>query len=233
MTRTTNARLAGFTFLFYIAVGITTLALSGRATRGAGIAAKFASIAEHQTEMRIVVLLLILACFSALVLAVTLYAITRDQDRDLAMLALICRVAEGLTGVLMPGTLMLLWLATAYGPGAPEKASAEALGTFLLRLEASSPAAMFFAVGSTLFSWLLLRGRLVPVPLAALGVVASVLLAVVLPLQLAGFLGHSVNNFFSALTWLVWLPMLLFEVTLAVWLIAKGVAPAATASRRA
>src|SRR6266487_1208082 len=36
--------------------------------------------------------------FFALVLAVTLYAITRDQDRDLAMLGLTCRVAEGVIG---------------------------------------------------------------------------------------------------------------------------------------
>ena len=31
MTRTTNARIAGFTFIFYIAAGITSLVLSGRA----------------------------------------------------------------------------------------------------------------------------------------------------------------------------------------------------------
>jgi hypothetical protein len=47
--------------------------------------------------------------------------------------------------------------------------------------------ATFFAVGSTLFSWLLLRGRMIPVPLAWLGVLASVLLVVLLPLEAAGF----------------------------------------------
>ena len=38
MTRTTNARIAGFTFLFYIAAGITSLVLFGR-TGGEEIAA--------------------------------------------------------------------------------------------------------------------------------------------------------------------------------------------------
>jgi hypothetical protein len=38
MTRTTNARVAGFTFLFYIAAGITSLVLFGRAAGGEGIA---------------------------------------------------------------------------------------------------------------------------------------------------------------------------------------------------
>jgi len=42
MTRTTNARIAGFTFLFYIAVAFPSMILLGRATSGEGIAAKFA-----------------------------------------------------------------------------------------------------------------------------------------------------------------------------------------------
>ena len=82
---------------------------------------------------------------------------------------------------------------------------------------------IYFAVGSLIFSWLLLRGRMIPVALARLGVSASGLLVVVLPLQRAGLFGGS-TNWFSAVTWLMWLPMLVFEVTLALWLIIKGVA---------
>ena len=78
--------------------------------------------------------------------------------------------------------------------------------------------ATFFAVGSTLFSWLLLRGRMIPVALAWLGVLASVLLVVGLPLQLAGVLGGSATQ-------LMWLPMAAFEVPLALWLLIKGLAP--------
>jgi len=78
-------------------------------------------------------------------------------------------------------------------------------------------------VGSTLFSWLLLRGRMIPVALAWLGVLASVLLVVILPLQRVGLFGGS-RNWFSGITWLMWLPMLVFEVMFALWLIVKGVA---------
>ena len=222
MTRRTNARIAGITFLFYIAVGITGLVLSGRATIGEGTAAKLASIAQHATEMRVVALLSLLTCFSALVLGATLYAITREQDRDLAMLGLICRVAEGLSGLFMPRTLALLWLATTAGDAAPDTAATQALGAFLLKMGAWSPAAAFFAVGSTLFSWLLLRGRMIPAALAWLGVGASVLLVVVLPLQFAGLIDSI--NWLGVATWIMWLPMLVFEVALAVWLIVNGVA---------
>ena len=217
MTRTTNAKIAGFTFLFYIAVGLTIVFLEGRATSGEGIAAKLAGIAQHASDVRITVVLDLLCCFSALVLAVTLYAITREQDPDLAMLALTCRVGEGVIGASgIPSMLGLLWLATAAGASAPDTAAAHALGAFLLRGNVALTA-IFFAVGSTLFSYLLLRGRMIPIPLAWLGVVASILLVVSLPLQLAGFLRGPVTS-------LMWLPMLAFEVPLALWLLIKGVA---------
>jgi hypothetical protein len=82
-------------------------------------------------------------------------------------------------------------------------------------------------VGSTLFSWLFLRGRMVPVALAWLGVLASILLVVITPLQTAGLFGGS-GSWGSSVIWLMWLPMLVFEVTLALWLLIKGVAAAAT-----
>jgi hypothetical protein len=168
-TRTTEtsyliyARVAGFTFLFYIAAGMTSLALAGW---------------TNVTDV-----LGLLTSFSALVLGVTLYMLTREQGPALAMLALTCRVLEAVSG----------------------------------------EAAIFFAVGSTLFSWLLLRGRLIPVALAWLGVLASALLVVILPLQVAGLFGGP-TSWSASVTWLVWLPMLVFEVVLALWLIIKGVA---------
>lgn len=221
MTRRANARVAGVTFLVYIVAGITTLMLSGKATAGQGIPAKLASVSQHTTEMGIVVVLTLLMGFCALTLGVTLYSITREQDPDLAMMGLVCRVIEaGAAGV--STTLGLVWIATAIGPNAPDSETARVIGALFLRPEGST-GAVFFALASTLFSWLLLRGRMVPVALARLGVFASVLLVIVLPLQLAGFVGGDMS-WFTAATWLVWLPALVFEVWLALWLIIKGVA---------
>ena len=87
------ARVAGFTFLFYIAAGMTSLALG------------------DQTNITDV--LSLLTSLSALVLGVTLYVLTREQGPALALLALTCRVLE------------------AVSP--------------------SDEAAIFFAVGSTIF----------------------------------------------------------------------------------
>jgi hypothetical protein len=168
MTLTTNARTAGAAYLVYLAAGIAGAASAGRAE--AGVFATFAS-------------------FSALVLGVTLYAITREQDSDLALLALGCRVIEA-----VPGDGMI-----------------------------------YFAVGNTIFSWLLLRGRMIPGPLAWLGVIGSAALVALLPLQSLGFFGGPMS-WSSPVTWFVWLPVLVFELTFAVWLLTKGVARPSTAT---
>ncbi len=61
---------------------------------------------------------------------------------------------------------------------------------------------------------------MIPTSLAWLGVVASALLVVGLPLQIAGLLSEAIVS-------LMWLPMLAFEVPLGLWLLIKGaVAPA-------
>lgn len=219
MTRRTNARVAGFAFLFYIAVALTGMILSSRASSGEGTAAKLANIAAHASQVRAAIVLEMLGCFCALVLAVTLYSITRDEDHDLAMLAMTCRVAEGVFGATsLPRMLGKLWLATASGADSPDPAASNALGAYLLKLPSwnSTISATFFAVGSALFAYLLLRGRMIPAWLAWLGLIASILVVVGLPLELVEALG-------GTLTQLMWLPMLAFEVSFALWLIIKGV----------
>jgi Ca2+/Na+ antiporter len=220
MTRITNARIAGCTLLLYIAVGITQMILSGRASQGEGTATRLASMAQHATDVRVGLLLGLLTCLIALALGVALYAITREQDHDLALLALTCRIGEGVLGAIFISiTLGLLSIATSAAANAREASAVQTLGLFILTARRWNPviAAVFFAVGSTLFSWLLLRGRMIPVALAWLGLFASLLLVIGLPLQLAGVLR-------GAVTQLMWLPMAAFEIPLGLWLLIKGVA---------
>ena len=88
MTRTTNARLAGFAYLFYMMVGIFNEILMYRATSVDGTVATLGHIAEYATDVRVAVILKLCECFSVFVLAVALYGITRDEDHELAMLGL-------------------------------------------------------------------------------------------------------------------------------------------------
>jgi hypothetical protein len=171
MSRQSASRVAGFTFLFYIVVGISSMAAAFH-----GSAAELAKYAQNG---------------SALILALTLFVVTRVEQPAVAAAGLIFRVAEGLLG----STLDL---------------------TGITLRQPTLVAATLFAIGSTFFCWLLLRGHMLPRALAWVGVVASVILVVGLPLQLGGLLGAPV-------TMLMWMPMLAFEVPAGFWLLLKGV----------
>jgi uncharacterized protein DUF4386 len=225
MTRTTHARIAGLTLLVYVVAGITSKMQFDRATSGEGVAAKLAEVAAHASDAGVLVLFGLIQCFAAIVLAVTFYALTHDQDRDIAMFGMVCRVAEAvIVATAIPATLTLFWLATASGADAPDSRAARAIAGHLLRNDVALPAT-FFAVGSTAFSYLLMRGRMIPLQLAQFGFAASVLLVIALPLQLAGWLPGLLETIIS-------LPMLAFEVSLGVWLFNKGIAEPAHAQTR-
>lgn len=221
MTNQTNARLAGVTFLAYIATGIADMVLFRQVASGANIAAKLSNLAQHASAVRVCALLELLTFFEASTLAVTLYALTRDEDADIAMLAFACRLAEGVIGAVGAlGTLRLASVVEAFSQGGADGAALTAFGASLLAQGGSSGliGAMCFAVGSTLFAWLFLRARSIPVALAWLGILASALLVLALPLRLTSLLP-------LRLEWPIWIPMLAFEVTLALWLILKGTRP--------
>jgi hypothetical protein len=160
MTLTTNARLAGIAYLAYIAFGIG----------GMAIGSTWASAVSG-----------VMTSFCALVLGVTLYAITREQDHDLAMIAMLCRVLEAV-------------------PGQGE---------------------IYFAVGNAIFCWLLLKGRTIPAVLAMLGLVSSAALSLLVLLQTGGLFGGRMS-WSSPVTWFVWLPILIFELTFAFWLLSRS-----------
>jgi hypothetical protein len=219
MTLRTNSRVAGVAFLVYIAAALSGTMIGGGASAGDSPAARLASIAAHAGQARLGLILEMVGCFCAFVLAVTLWAITRDEDPDLALLAAVFRVAEGVAGaVTLDAAAERIWLATQ--GGGLDAATRNTLAAVAFGApQTMGIGATCFAVGSTLFAWLLLRGRIVPVPLAWIGVAGSLAAVVMLPLRQVGFLGGPLTN-------IVWLPLLVFEVWLALWLIVRGaVAP--------
>ena len=225
MTRTTNARVAGFMFLFYIATAFPDMLVSQRAMTGGDVAEKLRSIGQHVPLMRISIVLTMISFVDAVVLAVALYGLTRDEDNELAVLALACRLTEGMISAI--ATLVpvgLLWLATQAGSATALDASAvNALAAFLMKVGGWLPnvGATCFAVGSTIFAYLFLRARSIPLWLAWVGVLGSALIAIALPLQLIGVLHSPVTD-------LMWIPIAVFEVVLGFWLLIKGVTTPAT-----
>ena len=219
MTRRMNAGIAGFTFLFYIALAFPAMTMFARATDAPTISGKLALIAEHASDVRMSAVLFLISSFCALVLAITLYRITCDEDADVARFGMICRVAEGVGGSGLVPSLGLLWLATASGADKPDPAAASTLAGLLLKVGDWDLliASTFFAVGSTAFAFLFLRGRIIPRPLAWLGFFGSLVLSIGLVLQLAGVVSADVIQ-------VMFYPLALFEIPLGFWLLFKGAA---------
>ena len=63
MTLQANARLAGFTYLFYIAVAFPQMTLENKVTRPEGIPAKLLAMAQNTGGLRLAVVLGVLAAF--------------------------------------------------------------------------------------------------------------------------------------------------------------------------
>ncbi len=213
MTHRGNARIAGFTFLFYIIVGVTQMIVARGLPDDGNTAANVAMMAQHATTIHINLVLGLVTGFTALTLAMALYGMTRHEDHDVALLGLSCRGVEG-SLIVVPTFATLGLLSLAAGGVTPQEV---ALAEFLEKVQGWNVtiAATFFAVGSTLFTWLLLRGGMIPRGLGWLGLLASLLLVVILPLRLVGMLSGTVMM-------LAWVPMAAFEIPLGVWLLIKG-----------
>jgi Domain of unknown function (DUF4386) len=216
MTRAVVARVAGATFLLYIAVRVASSILFEGST-GSGVAAsRLAAVAAHATDLRIATVLALANCVCALVMGVVLYFYTRSSHVELSTLVLICRTGEAvLNGAFALGIIALVFIATS-----PTQASRDIDATLVVAIIRSTRhvtlvAAFFFAVGSTAFAWVLMRARLAPRYLAALGLVGSLLPAVTMPLQIIGAL----RGFHTG--WL-WVLLFLYEIVLGVWLLTSG-----------
>jgi hypothetical protein len=214
MTRTTSARVAGAAYLLYIAFAFPAMSIAARIMTGKTTAEKLASLAQNVGLAHAEIVLSLLAGLCALALAISLYAFTREEDSDIARLGMLCRFGEGLFAFPFI-SLSLLWLT---GDGATVTGSSGlALAAWLMKLSGwmVTYSAYLFALGSTAFCYLLLRGRMIPAWLAWLGVVGSAILVVALPLSFIGALHKPVTD-------LVWIPIAIFEIVVSIWFLVTG-----------
>ena len=222
MKQRTEAGIAGCAYLAYIVFTMSSSILFAKATAGADISQKLSSLQNMIGTARVTVLLDLSQTVCALVLAVTLYRLVKPTDPTLALLAMFFRVGEGLLGYLpLLGKLELIKLATA-SPGTNPLAQLPLANEILHR-----PDDVFsqfcFVVGGFLFACLFLRGRLIPRWLASIGVITIGMQLICVPLRIATLISASIVD-------RMWLAILLYEIPLGIWLIAKGVnSPQSTA----
>jgi hypothetical protein len=226
MTTTTHARIAGATFVLYIAIGMTGMYLSSAMTGGAETtAAKLAAIVENKSMAQLNIIFTLLAALCAVMLATTIYRLTSGVDRELALMALCCRVAEGVVIVVATMILVATIAIANMVSGTPvADPTYIALAELIFKIEGHTGllAALCFSMGSLVYCYLFLISRRLPTWLAWLGLFSSVILVALLPLQIAGIVRGLIVS-------IMWLPMLVFELIFAFWLFSGRVEKKVTA----
>ena len=216
MTQRAEAKLAGYTYLAYIVFAMLAAVLSGKTTAGADTSHMLSTLRSTMAIAQLTVLLDLLQIVCAVVLAVSLYRLTRTVDATLALLAVVFRFGEGLLGfVPLLGKLELMKLATASNPLCASSGGCLAIAGEIFNRPDDLFGQFCFVLGGFLFAYLFLAGRLIPRWMAWTGVITIGLQLVCVPLYVATLLPGRVVN------WL-WFPILLYEVPLGLWLILRG-----------
>jgi len=159
-------------------------------------------------------------------IGVLMFPVFRKHDEALALGYVAARLIEGMivfAAVISP--LALIALGQAYGAaGAAEASHIEAAGTAFLAARtvlAGQLLGIFFGLAALVLYYLLYRSRLVPRFISVWGLIAAVL---VLAWNLLETFGISVS-----FGMILALPIILNEIFLGFWLIAKGFSSAAVA----
>ena len=219
----TAARVAGFLYLLLMA----TLMFAELYARGPqlvrGDAAQTArNIAATERLFRIGTVTHLLTVAGDVILLVALYVVLRAVNRNVALLAALWRVVE--TAVFAVAAIADLTALRILRGGsyflAFEPAQLQALARLFLTIRTTGfqTGFAFLGLGSAVFSWLWLRSRYIPRPLAAWGIFSSLLLATV---SLATMIVPTLPTL--GLGYMA--PMFVYEVGLGLWLLVKGLRP--------
>lgn len=191
----------------------------------------FINGAAHTNQVILGVLMeLILVC-TAIGTAVGLFPILRPYGERIALGHLFFRFLEAMViTVGIVAILSLLTLSQSFvAAAAPEASAYPVAGILLLAVYkwTSMLGPLFFlGVNTFMYSYLLYKSKLVPRPLAILGLSGATL---VLGYAMLVMFGAAVQG--SAPLVALALPIAAYEMILAVWLIVKGFNPAAIASQ--
>ena len=201
--------------------------MRGRLLISGDMAATVRGVAAAEPLYRMSVVVDLVYCAGVVVLLTAMYVVLRPVSRHLALLATCWKLMYTVTAVLLALSLLTI------GRLATNPAYAKALGSeplqALVRLTLSGTweqyyvGLVFWALSATVLGWLWLKSRYIPAALATFGLVASGWCAFCAMAYLS-------NPDFAQIVGLNWfdVPMVVFDMTLSIWLLVKGLSPAAT-----
>jgi hypothetical protein len=227
-SQTSYARFAGLMYFFTI-FDVTGVVILSRVGGNGSFIDTAHSIAASETLYRIGLLFGLLGTLSTVLLAIGLYVTLKPVDANLAMTALLFRVAESVIGgvAIVFGFANLQIYLEANHASAFDAGQLGALANVVSRTSAVgiNISVIFFSVGSTIFFYLFLRSNYIPRFLALWGVLGSVFCMV-------AFVGNLLLPQSSdALLGIGGLPIGIAEPVLGLWLLIRGINTHAQASQ--
>jgi len=219
------ARFAGIMYLVVDALDIAGVVIVARVSGTGGFLATAHSIAASETLYRIGICLGLAGILATILLAVGLYITVKPVDANMAITALLFRMAESV----MAGMAIVLSFATLQIYIEADRTSAfdadqlAALADLSSRISgfptgvAPVVSIIFFSVGSAIFFYLFLRSAYIPRILAAGGLLASLF-------SLVTFIGSLVVVQSSQmLIGIGALPIGIAEIVTGLWLLIRGI----------
>jgi hypothetical protein len=217
-TEMSTIRLLGAAQLLVFVASMISERLLASVVGSGSIASILVNVSKNLTRMRISNLVALLNSLAIVFLAVMFYVVFYKEYHTIALVALVCFVAEAITlAVSKVGAYGLIPLSQKFvEAGAPEPSYFQTLGDFLYGFDrlGYDIHMLFFCLGGILWYYLLYSSRLVPRALAIWGLAAICLLSI--PILLVLYRRGSTP--FMVLG----LPYAPFELVLGVWLLVKG-----------
>jgi len=219
------ARLAGFMFVLTFAiVAFVNFGIHGSLIVDGDVAETARNIATSEPLWRIGIALDLIYSIGVVALLLALYAILKPIHQNIALLAAFLRLVYALAWVLVTTNLFIALRVLSGADYLQEFEAGQLQGLMRLALSVSTDiyyiGLIFWALASTICSYLLIKSRAIPSGLAAFGMISSAWCALCTIVFI-------ISPNFAKVVDLWWFdtPMVLFEIATGVWLLVKGVKP--------
>lgn len=228
-TQRIYARVAGFLYLWLIITGLAGMITISQIVGSGTFAETAKRVVASEHLYRVALSSELIETFSAVLLAFALYVTLKPVDKLLAQIAMYCRLGESFIGGvgMIVGFVRLRLYSSPQLVGALGADQSQALVglTGHAGFVATNISAIFFSIGSLLFSYLFFKSRYIPRILSALGVFASVVMTIVC-------FGSLIFPEHAATLQYGWAPMAVAEVTTGFWLMLFAVKTQARSDRQ-
>jgi len=216
------ARLAGFMYLIILAFYISGDAITSAMHVSGDFAATAQNITESEHIYRAGLSGELISSLMTILLGGALYVVLKSVDANLALFALLWRVAEAVFGGMTAIIKFTSVKNYTDSTGILGSESREAVARLLSSAGGTSfyIAVIFFSIGSIVFFYLFFKSRLIPRMLSCFGIIAS------FTVPMLAFSNLIIPGFSSALNY-GWALIFIAEIGTGLWLLIRGVEVAA------